>query len=285
MIDYKILKADYGLPENMESLISLQNTVYEGKHEFSENTFRFWYLDNPDGHVLSFNAWKDNILAAHYAVIPTRMVIDGRVVRGCLSMATVTHPNHRGKGLFKTLAKETYEYAKEIGYEFIIGVANDNSYPGFIKYFPFEDVGALDVLVGLRPGIQPDGEKLFSTYWDEQRLAWRVGKPKYFHDEGTIYGTIGALKMNRFPFVKTLMGIVPETTIPSQSLRHKSGMSRPLTLYVGMGSNAKKLGYRPAPAFLHRSKFHLIFMDLTDGKLPKMTKDNVFFQLMDFDVS
>jgi hypothetical protein len=26
-------------------------------------------------------------------------------------------------------------------------------------------------------------------------------------------------------------------------------------------------------------------MDLTGGKLPKMTKENVFFQLMDFDVA
>ena len=75
------------------------------------------------------------------------MNIGGRIARGLLSMATVTHPAHRGKGLFKTLARQSYETAREEHYEFVIGVANANSYPGFIKYFDFTDVCQLDVLL------------------------------------------------------------------------------------------------------------------------------------------
>ena len=39
------------------------------------------------------------------------------------------------------------------------------------------------------------------------------------------------------------------------------------------------------PKFIRPSPFNLIFMDLTEGKLPKVTKENIFFQLFDFDVA
>ena len=134
---YSIRKEDFSTPEMRQKLVDLQNRVYKGKHVFSSSTFQHWYLDNPNGRVVSFNAFFEDIIVAHYALIPVQMKIDGNVVDGLLSMATVTDPNHQGKGLFKKLARHTYEYATTIGYKFVIGVANANSYPGFIKYFNF----------------------------------------------------------------------------------------------------------------------------------------------------
>lgn len=284
-IEYKIEQADFTNPATMHSLVQLQNAVYAGKHTFCDNSFRFWYLDNPNGKVLSFNAWHGDIMAAHYAVIPTRMNIGGRVVKGLLSMATVTHPEHRGKGLFRTLAKATYEYAASIGYEFVIGVANDNSYPGFIKYFPFEDVGTLDVLIGMNTNIKPEGDKLFSVHWDAETIAWRAGKPQYTYFGSNLYGTIGFGPFKTAPFIKTFMGAFDEQVLKNSPIPCKRAGLRVATLYVGMGSNARKKGYVKAPKALHKSGFHLIFMDLTNGKLPKMTSNNVFFQLIDFDVA
>lgn len=283
--DYVIKRSDYSDPKDLKALVDLQNAVYAGKHTFSQGTFRFWYIDNPNGRVVSFNAWDGETMAAHYAVIPTCMNIGGRIVKGLLSMATVTHPDHRGKGLFKTLAKATYEYAATTGYEFVVGVANDNSYPGFIKYFPFEDVGKLDVLIGMNSRIKPNGEKLFSVHWDADTIAWRTKSPKYSYYGNHLYGTIGLGPVKTAPFVKTFMGNVEVSLLQKTKTVCKRPWFRPLTLYVGMGSNARKLGYVKAPKALHKSGFHLIFMDLTNGQLPKMTKDNVFFQLVDFDVA
>jgi GNAT superfamily N-acetyltransferase len=283
--NYIIKRSDFSDFKDLESLVDLQNVVYSGKHTFTTEVFRFWYLDNPNGKVLSFNAWDRETMAAHYAVIPTRMNIDGRVTKGLLSMATVTHPDHRGKGLFKTLAKATYECAATEGYEFVVGVANDNSYPGFIKYFPFEDVGVLDVLIGTNNGIKADGEKLFSVCWDAKTIAWRTKEFKYSFYGNSVYGTIGFGSLKTIPFVKTYMGTFDEQVLKSTSIPCRHSGTRFMTLYVGMGSNARKIGYINAPKMFHKSGFHLIFMDLTKGQLPKMTCDNVFFQLIDFDVA
>lgn len=283
--EYRIERLDFSNPVDMQRLVDLQNAVYEGKHSFSDTTFKHWYLDNPNGRVVSFNALYGDLIAAHYAIVPVKMEIDGRVAMGLLSMATVTHPEHRGKGLFKKLAKLSYDYAAEIGYEFVIGVANANSYPGFIKYFDFQDIGMLDVLMGCKGNLHENSPKVFKMSWDKDSIKWRLGSNKYAKDKNAVYGTQPVWKFKKAPFLKTYMGLLPELLLEELDLKPANQLLRPLNLYVGLGSNARECGYRYVPKFIKRSPFHLIFLDLTGGKLPHMTRDNVFFQLMDFDVA
>ena len=278
-------RLDFSNPADMQKLVDLQNAVYEGKHSFSDTTFKHWYLDNPNGRVVSYNALYGDIIAAHYAIVPIKMEIDGRETKGLLSMATVTHPEHRGKGLFKKLAKLSYDYAAENGYEFVIGVANANSYPGFIKYFDFQDIGMLDVLMGCNSNIHENSPKIFKMSWNKDSIQWRLGNNKYIKDEKVVYGTRPVWRFKKAPLLKTFMGLLPEALLRELNIKPVRSLSRPFNLYVGMGSNARECGYRDVPKFIKRSPFHLIFLDLTGGKLPKMTKDNVFFQLMDFDVA
>lgn len=280
---YRIEKVDFSVPLEISHLVALQNAVYEGKHTFSEQSFLFWYVDNPRGPAISFAAWDDKKMVANYSLIPVEMEIESRIVRGLLSMGTVTHPEHQGKGLFKTLASTAFEEAKLEGFEFVIGVANDNSYPGFIKHFSFQDVGPLDVLIGFREGISSDGKKTFSMHWDTKSLLWRTSRSRYWQKEGAVYSTQNFGPWDSVPFLKTFLGDIDEVLLNQVPLRRSTNRSRPITLYIGIGSNALKLGYRKAPSFLHRSKFHLIFSDLK-GSLPIMTNSNVFFQLLDFDV-
>lgn len=283
--DYIIKRLDFSNSSDMHKLVDLQNAVYAGKHVFTNKTFQYWYLDNPNGKVVSFNAIYGDNIAAHYALIPLKLRINDRIVLGLLSMATVTHPNHRGKGLFKTLAKATYDYAAQQGFEFVIGVANANSYPGFIKYFDFQDVGQLEVLLGVSNKIEPIGNKIFKVFWDDNSLEWRASRYGYLKDASTLYGTKGVWKFKKAPLIKTFLGKINEKQLEGLPINHVNKLIRPINLYVGLGSNARKLGYVDIPKFVKHSPFHLIFMDLTRGKLPKMTKDNVFFQLMDFDVA
>ncbi len=283
--EYKIERLDFSNPVDMKKLVDLQNAVYAGMHVFTSKTFHYWYLDNPNGRVVSFNAISGSVIAAHYALIPIKMSIDGRVACGLLSMATVTHPDHRGKGLFKSLAKATFDFAAKQGYEFVVGVANANSYPGFIKYFDFQDVGRLEVLLGFSNNISPTTDKLFTIHWSDEALKWRSSRYGYSKDNSTLYGTKGVWKFKKAPLIKTFLGKVNEKQLSMINLNKVNKWLRPLNLYVGLGSDAKRHGYIPVPSFIKHSPFHLIFLDLTDGKLPKMTKDNVFFQLMDFDVA
>lgn len=260
----------------LEQLVTLQNEVYKERGKtFKTEGFRHWYVENPCGRAISFNAFDGDKMVAHYVCIIKQMLIDGRVVNGINSMATVTHPDYRGRGLFKTLAKMTYDYARDNGYEFVIGVANANSFPGFMKYFPFQFVGQLELKVGLGNHIKPEKDKLFSGYWTGESLKWRCRK-YYTHAGDTIIGTHGK-------FARTLVGCFEEELITRASLS-KSGFSLKPSLYIGLGGSPEGL-FVQMPKFVKHSPFNLIFMDLTDGKLPKMTKDNVFFQLFDFDVA
>lgn len=283
-MDYKISRMDFSNSEDLDKLICLQNTVYEGKHIFTENSFKHWYLDNPNGRVVSYNALCGGSIVAHYALIPIKMNFDGDVQPGLLSMATVTHPEHRGKGLFKTLAKTSFEYAVTAGYKFVIGVANANSFPGFVKYFDFKEISKLDVLIGTSNEIEPDGDRKIKIYWDEAGYKWRIGRMGYSKDMKAVYGTKSFWKFKKAPLIKTFLGCVDRETLKKINIPH-SNISRPFNLYVGLGSNACNIGYKKLPSFIEHSPFHLIYMDLTKGTLPEVNKDNFFFQLMDFDVA
>lgn len=278
-MDYEIkqLHFDDG-DKSLQRVVDLQNLVYEGKHTFKTDGFRQWYLNNPMGKVISFNAFYGEELVAHYACIPYKMEIEGRIVTGLFDMATVTHPDHRGKGLFKKLAQTTYGYGKANGFEFVLGVANANSYPGYMKYFPFTFVGQLDVKMGLGTKIECDGDKTYKVYWDKDSFNWRLNtcRANYSRKKNAVLGQYNAL-------VQTYMGSYSNTFLNGTIAQDKHWGVRP-KLYVGIGAKFKSL-YVGVPKFIKRSPFNLIFLDLTDGKLPQINKDNIFFQLFDFDVA
>jgi hypothetical protein len=71
--------------------------------------------------------------AAYYGVIPCAFQINGKAVTAAQSADTMTHPDHRKKGLFQLLAKRTYELAREERIEFVFGFPNQDSFPGFVK--------------------------------------------------------------------------------------------------------------------------------------------------------
>lgn len=263
---------------SLQKVVDLQNVVYEGKHTFTVNGFKQWYLNNPMGKVISFNAFYGDELVAHYACIPYKMEIEGRIVTGLFDMATVTHPGHRGKGLFKKLAKTTYDYAKGQGFEFVLGVANANSFPGYMKYFPFTFVGQLDVKMGLGTQIESNGEKTYKVFWNKESFNWRLKTcaANYSRKGNVVIGQYNSI-------VQTFMGGYLEEFLNNSNIENKHWGFRP-KLYVGMGAKFKSL-YFIVPKFIKRSPFNLIFLDLTDGKLPPITKDNIFFQLFDFDVA
>ena len=71
--------------------------------------------------------------AAYYGVFPCNVIIGANTYLCAQSGDTMTHPKHRGKGLFIKLAKMTYELAIMNGIKFVFGFPNENSYPGFVN--------------------------------------------------------------------------------------------------------------------------------------------------------
>ena len=126
------------------------------------------YFSNPLGDVVGFDAMDGNVLAAHYACIPTRI---GDSV-GLLSLNTATHPNYRSRGLYQKLAKMTYEcWSKEFNY--VVGVANAQSASTFVKHLGFTEIGRLNLRFGdLRRPISG------ARSWSQAELEWRINSPR-----------------------------------------------------------------------------------------------------------
>src|SRR5436190_18275870 len=112
--------------------------------KFTAEALAWRYRDNPTGPMIGADAWDGDRLAAHYAVCPLEATIDGAVVRGLLSLNTATHPDYQGHGLFTKLAETAYGLGAEAGYSFVIGIANSNSTPGFLRRLAFQDCGRLE---------------------------------------------------------------------------------------------------------------------------------------------
>jgi len=127
------------------------------------------YFSNPLGDVVGFDAMDGNVLAAHYACIPTRI---GDSV-GLLSLNTATHPDYRSKGLYQKLAQMTYErWSKEFNY--VVGVANAQSASTFVKNLGFTEIGRLNLRFGdLHRPISG------ARSWSQAELDWRINSPRH----------------------------------------------------------------------------------------------------------
>lgn len=275
MTDYRIdqVKVD---DVSLSEVQQLLQTVFEERAaKFSFEYLKWQYAENPVGNIVGFNAYMGNVLAAHYVTMPIYMIIEGQKTLGLLSLNTATHPNHRGKRLFSVLAERTYQYAAEKGYKFVIGVANANSTHGFTKNLGFKLIGPLIFKIGIGQNLYSRTNFVYMRHWDKEIMDWRLRNPsmKYYKNGEMIVSPI------KLGFKKLVYhdkdGLV--------SLNHLYG--RPFNLYVGFGADLSKGNYCGVPKFVEHSPFNLIFRDLTMGELPEMSKDNVLFELIDFDVA
>src|ERR1700754_5049888 len=110
--------------DKLQAYAHLLSAVFTDTSKFTFDFLRWQYADNPVGKVVGYDAYLGDELAAHYVTIPVLYTLDGQEKKGLLSLNTATDPKPQGKGLFTQLASKTYELAAEMGYEFVIGVAN-----------------------------------------------------------------------------------------------------------------------------------------------------------------
>ena len=274
-MDYRIEQVKVDEAALRESQALLQKVFADHADKFSFEYLKWQYADNPVGPIVGFNAYMGDMLAAHYVTMPIYMNINGQKTLGVLSLNTATHPDHRGKRLFSILAERTYEYAADNGYKFVIGVANANSTHGFIKHLGFKLIGPLTFKVGVGQNLYQRTDYTFTRYWDKEIIDWRLKNPsmKYFKNEDMIVSPIK-------PGFKKLVYHDKDGLVSLPKLH-----GRPFNLYIGYGANLKKGVYCGVPKFVEHSPFNLIFRDLTNGSLPEVTKDNILFELIDFDVA
>lgn len=85
--------------------------------------------------------------AAYYGVFPLRIRHGDKTVLAAQSGDTMTHPQHRKKGLFTELARLTFDACRQSGIGLVFGLPNEQSYPGFIQKLHWQhrdDIQRLD---------------------------------------------------------------------------------------------------------------------------------------------
>jgi GNAT superfamily N-acetyltransferase len=190
----------------IDATAALLESVFPDAPRISRTEYLRWlYEDSPFGEVIEANLDDSEGRAGHYAVVPADLTEDGAGCAGALSLNTAVDERARGGGVFVRLAEETFEQARERGVGIVLGVANENSTPGFVRRLSFELVGPLPATVmvpapgGRRSvrsawaddaafatgGVAADGleallappQRGIARRWTPETLRWRLASP------------------------------------------------------------------------------------------------------------
>jgi hypothetical protein len=98
--------------------------------------FRWKYTLNPAGSFIGFVAMEDATkeIGAYYGVIPQFFQLNGVQRTVFQSCDTMTHSNHRRRGLFRLLANRCYDHLRVENKFFVIGFGGGQSTPGFLQF-------------------------------------------------------------------------------------------------------------------------------------------------------
>lgn len=280
---YKFEQLDLS-DDGIKKISDLLNIVFPKTKANSFDYLNWEYNFNPVGKAVGFNAFLNDELAAHYVTQPIISLVNGVETKGLLSLNTATHPDHRGKRLFTDLADKTFEHASREGYEFVIGVANQNSIKGFIKYLGFDLVKPLDVKFGVGLHSEPvNKEYSYQRIWNKELLDWRLSNPianyKLRKRKNLVYIISPTDKFG----INSTIGVFEDNMLSSEDIRLKKSAGQ-VNVWMGIDDNIKwsKSIYMNFPDFLKPSPLNLIFKDLTNQNI-KLDASTLKFQCIDFD--
>jgi GNAT superfamily N-acetyltransferase len=257
----------------------LLSRVFGPSPKFSAEAIAWRYRDNPSGQVVGTDAWDGERLAAHYVTCATEAVIDGTPTRGLLSLNTATDPEYQGRGLFTRLAEATYEAGRAAGYAFVIGVANANSTPGFLRRLAFQHVAPLQAGVLLRAPRRFEPATLqFRGDWRDDLLAWRLANPAGRYVVARHGELIGVWSATQLPLIHCGAFLPGGSALPLQA-RGPLGA----TLFIGLEPRWRLAGFLPIPERSRPSPLNLIWRPLADGVPRELRADATALNFLDFD--
>ncbi|MDL5051593.1 GNAT family N-acetyltransferase [Oscillatoria amoena NRMC-F 0135] len=131
----------------------------------SEAFWRWKHIDNPFGKSPVLLAFEKEQLVGVRAFMRWEWRQGDTIYKAVRAVDTATHPDHLGKGIFKTLSLQLADQCKKEEVHFIFNTPNAQSKPGYLK-MGWQELGKLRVAV--RPVLN------FSKHHPEfnQRYAW-----------------------------------------------------------------------------------------------------------------
>ena len=167
--------------ENKEHLFSLIKSIYNTE---TNDDFWNWRIFNEKfGKPIQYGMWDGDELIGYHVLHPIPMKIKKNTEKILFSMATMTHPDYRGQGIFLNLAKISYETAIKSGYKFIIGFPNTNSQKTFFGKLNWINLGNISEFYTnkFEPLIDPNNYQISKINQFDERInkIWSSNKDNY----------------------------------------------------------------------------------------------------------
>ena len=133
VIESKEYRVDRLNDSNLKDLAKLHSEVYGTPVD--ENYFLRKYDTSYTGlenvGYLAYNPEGEPV--AYYGVIPCLIKFKDEVMLSAQSADTMTHPQHRYKGMFVDLSNRAFELCRQLGIRLVFGFPNQNSYHGAVN--------------------------------------------------------------------------------------------------------------------------------------------------------
>ena len=142
-------------------IVSLLKASLGDELPVSEEIWKYKHMGNTFGESIVLLAEENGKLAGVRAFMRWKWQ-KGEKIYSCLrAVDTATHPDFRGRGIFKQLTLKAVEIAKNAGDHFVFNTPNDQSRPGYLK-MGWRPAGQIQVC--LKPAL--------GSFWK----IWKNGK-------------------------------------------------------------------------------------------------------------
>jgi len=140
-LEYKVMRLN---DENIADAEKLHAAVYGVKLRPGFFAAKYDTAFAGVKHVGFMAYHKNGLPIAFYAVIPCFIGTNEDSVLVAQSADTMTHPDHRFKGLFVELASRTFDLCRSLGIRLVFGFPNQNSLSGFINKLGWQTTERMD---------------------------------------------------------------------------------------------------------------------------------------------
>jgi GNAT superfamily N-acetyltransferase len=256
---------------------------------FLEKKFKLNYLDwlyneNPDGHFVGIDCFENENLIAQAGGIPHEFILNQKKVRVLVSVNVCVNPKYQGKWIFSKMLHKLEKLAQELNFDGIIGIANKEAYPFWLRSIKMKKLKSLDVFIGLGKLNLNNLQKStynFYTCWTQKKLNWRIKNPNNKTFIHSINNNFSVYSKTKYLFFDAYSPLIFYDNNLKLNLSKKT-FFKPI-VYLGLIDEIKKTKFLyNLPEFLKPSPLHFIYKFFKSDE--DLDSKKIFFTFLDFDI-
>ncbi len=140
-------------PQDTPAIMRLVRAVHGDEHqEINEQYWSWRYLNDTEfrAQIVMSEVEGQPIGIQPLAIFDWQR--GSERLKGAMYTGVLTHPDHRRRGVFKSLVESSNDYAKSVGAMFSMTLPNDASLPGFLKTNEWEYPGLIPMHLKVASG-------------------------------------------------------------------------------------------------------------------------------------